>query len=129
MGRIITPVELQNFLKPEHKLKIRAFVDTAAGYLTLPLAWKEKLGELRSVGEVTTQFADQREGTAEVFGAVLLKIPGFREIITEVLFLEMHPDEDGNYEPLLGYIPLEQANAAVDMQNHKLIPIKYVDLK
>lgn len=129
MGRILTPIEIENLQNPSHKLRVNVLVDTAAAYLTLPLAWKERLGELRSFGNVTTQFADQRKGTAEVFGPVLLKIEGFREISTEVLFLDMAPDGDGGYEPLLGYIPLEQASAAVDMSGHKLVPVKYVDLK
>ena len=37
--------------------------------------------------------------------------------------------EDGIYEPLLGYIVLEQSQAAVDMLGHRLIHVKYADLK
>ena len=47
---------------------------------------------------------------------------------TEVLFIEMQPEE-GSYEPLIGYIPLEQAQAAVDMLGHRLIKVSLVDLK
>ena len=32
-------------------------------------------------------------------------------------------------EPLIGYIPLEQAQAAVDMLGHRLIKVSHVDLK
>ena len=46
----------------------------------------------------------------------------------EVLFLDMEP-EDGVYEPLVGYIVLEQAQAAVDMLGHRLIHVKKSDLK
>jgi hypothetical protein len=37
--------------------------------------------------------------------------------------------EDGVFEPLVGYLPLEQSQAGVDMLNHRLIHMKYVDLK
>lgn len=51
----------------------------------------------------------------------------------EVLFLPMEPAPDryGNvrYEPLLGYIPLEQSQAAVDLMGHRLIKVPKVDLK
>ena len=40
----------------------------------------------------------------------------------------MQPDE-GTYEPLIGYIVLEQSQAAVDMLGHRLIHIKRMDLK
>ena len=37
--------------------------------------------------------------------------------------------EDGAYEPLIGYIPLEQAQAAVDLVGHRLVKVTRVDLK
>ncbi len=49
--------------------------------------------------------------------------------MAEVLFLDMLPGEDGEYEPILGYIALGQASAAVDMLGHRLIHVKRVDLK
>jgi len=42
--------------------------------------------------------------------------------------VEMSP-ADGEYEPLIGYIVLEQSLASVDMIGHRLVPIKYMDLK
>jgi len=33
------------------------------------------------------------------------------------------------YEPLAGYIALEQSMAAVDMVGHRLVPVKHMDLK
>lgn len=129
MGKVLVPVKIENIEFPEHSLEVQAFVDTAAAYLTLPTSWRARLGKLRKFRTVKTQFADQRHGTADVYGPVLLKIAGFDDISTEVLFLDMHPDDQGNFEPLLGYIPLEQANAAVDMPGRKLVPLKYVDMK
>ena len=63
-----------------------------------------------------------------ICGPVLLRMARFRPILTEVLFIDMQP-EDGAYEPLIGYIPLEQAQAAVDMVGHRLIKVSRVDLK
>ena len=35
----------------------------------------------------------------------------------------------GRYEPLIGYIPLEQAQAVVDLAGHRLAKVERVDLK
>lgn len=137
MGRLLAPITIQNLTDSKCAINVNAFVDTAAAYLTLPISWKSKLGNLRKFRTVQTQFAEpfaeQSKGTAEIYGPVSLKINGFDEISTEVLFrdldMDMPPDEKGNFEALLGYIPLEQSNAAVDMSIHKLVPVKYVDLK
>lgn len=45
-----------------------------------------------------------------------------------MLFVEISP-EDGDYEPLIGYIILEQSQAAVDMLGHRLVAVKRMDLK
>lgn len=37
--------------------------------------------------------------------------------------------EDGIYEPLIGYIVLEQCQAGVDMLRHRLVHIKRMDLR
>ena len=42
--------------------------------------------------------------------------------------LDMQP-ENGGYEPLLGYIVLEQSQVAVDMVGHRLVRVKHADLK
>ncbi len=46
----------------------------------------------------------------------------------EVLFIDMEP-QDGLYEPFVGYLPLESCQAAVDMLGHRLVRVKYLDLK
>lgn len=129
MGKILAPVTIQNMQDPTQSLRVNAFVDTAAAYLTLPTSWKSRLGNLRRFRTVRIQLADQSHGSAEIYGPVSLRIDGFEEISTEVLFLDMDPDHDGTYEALLGYIPLEQANASVDMVGHRLVALKYVDVK
>lgn len=57
-----------------------------------------------------------------------IQIEGFEPVYGEVLFLDMHP-ADGIYEPLLGYIVLEQSQAAVDMLGLRLVHVKKTDLK
>ena len=37
--------------------------------------------------------------------------------------------ERGEYEPLIGYIVLEQSLAGVDMISHRLVHLKHFDLK
>ena len=61
-------------------------------------------------------------------GPVKIQIEGFPPIFGEVMFVDMAPEE-GIYEPLLGYIILEQSQAAVDMLGHRLIHVKRMDLK
>ena len=62
-------------------------------------------------------------------GPAQVLVEGFSDARTDVLFLDMKPDNDGNYMPLLGYIVLESCKVAVDMNNHRLIPVRYFDLR
>jgi predicted aspartyl protease len=129
MGRIVTQVKLTNFADPSKSLSVSALVDTGAAYITLPNAWRESLGEVEPLGEVDVEMADQSIKKGTVCGPVRVRIGEFRPIMAEVLFLDMTPDEEGEYEPLVGYIALEQAGAAVDMLGHRLVHVKRVDLK
>jgi predicted aspartyl protease len=128
MGRIIAPVRIQNASHPEKSMLIDALVDTGASHLVLPAAWRERLGELESMDRVELELATQETAIGEVCGPVKIQIEGFRAVFGEVLFVEMHP-ESGSYEPLLGYIPLEQSQAAVDLLGHRLIAARRFDLK
>ncbi len=128
MGRIVVEATLENGLDPSYSIHCDALVDTGAAYLTLPNAWRERLGNLRELGKVEVEIADQSIIQGVICGPVLLNIARFRPILTEVLFIDMQPEE-GSYEPLIGYIPLEQAQAAVDMLGHRLIKVSRVDLK
>jgi predicted aspartyl protease len=129
MGRIVTQVKLTNFADPDKTLSVSALVDTGAAYITLPSAWRESLGEVEQLGEIEVEMGDQSTRKGFVCGPVRAQIGQFRPIIAELLFLDMEPDEDGEYEPLVGYIALEQAGAAVDMLGHRLIHVRRVDLK
>lgn len=119
MGRIVCKVNIENATNGHEAIDIEALVDTGASHLTLPRAWKEKLGNLKSLGEVELKTANQTKIKGEMCGPVQVQIEGFRPIFSEVLFVDMEP-EDGEYEPLVGYIVLESSQAGVDMLGHKL---------
>ena len=128
MGRIITPVVITNALDTNFKIECDVLVDTGASALMLPDAWKSKLGDFPSSRVVQMETADQRVVSGEACGPVKIQIEGFAPIYNEVIFLDMEPT-NGGYEPILGYIILEQSQATVDMIGHRLVPVKYLDLK
>lgn len=129
MGRIVTQLKLTNFGDPSKMLTVSALVDTGAAYVTLPNAWRQNLGEVEQLAEIEVEMADQSCRKGHICGPVRARIGEFRPIMAEVLFLDMEPDEEGEYEPLVGYIALEQSGAAVDMLGHRLVHVKRVDLK
>jgi hypothetical protein len=128
MGRIIASVTIENPLDREKKIRCDAFVDTGSSHMTLPKAWKDRLGKFVDSREVQMETADQKMVEGEVCGPVRLQIEGFPWVATEVAFIDMEP-QDGDYEPLLGYLPLEHSQAAVDMLGHRLVFVKHLDLK
>jgi len=128
MGRIATFVTVENPADPEKRIECDALVDTGASHMILPAAWRQRLGEMKELGKVEMETADQRLLEGAVCGPVQIQIEGFRPVFSEVVFVEMKP-EDGQYEPLVGYIVLEQSQAAVDMLGHRLIHVKRLDLK
>ena len=128
MGRIVAKVTVTN---PFDKVRVRTFdalVDTGASMLTLPLAWKADFGNFAETRMTKVEFADQNTKEIELCGPVGIQIEGFQRIFNEVAFLDMH-SSDGTYEPLIGYIPLEQSGIVVDMLGHRLKSAKYLDLK
>ena len=128
MGRIVTFVEVENPLDSEKRIECDALVDTGASHMVLPTAWRSRLGELRELGTVDMETADQSLLRGTVCGPVQIQVEGFRPIFSEVVFVDMKPEE-GRYEPLVGYIVLEQSQAAVDMLGHRLVHVKRLDLK
>ncbi len=96
--------------------------------MVLPAAWKDRLGDLEPTRIIELETGTQGKLKGEVCGPVRIQIEGFRPIFNEVAFVEMKP-ADGQYEPLIGYIVLEQSQAAVDILGHRLVPIKHMDLK
>ena len=128
VGRIIASVTIKNAADLSQGLRCDALVDTGASHMVLPSAWKDRLGDLGVGMEIEVETATQERVTAEICGPVQIQIEGFRHIFSEVAFVDMNP-ANGEYEPLIGYIVLEQSQAAVDMTGHRLVPIKHMDLK
>jgi len=128
MGRIVTSVTVHNPFDKSKSLRCDALVDTGASHLVLPAAWKDRLGDLPLIDTVDVETATQAVEQGEIRGPVIIQVEGFRAVANEVLFIEMEP-EDGIYEPLVGYLVLEQCQAAVDMLGHRLVHVKYLDLK
>jgi predicted aspartyl protease len=128
MGRINVETTIENGTDAAFSIRCDALVDTGAAYLTLPNAWRDRLGELTRLATVDVQVANQTVVSGEICGPVLLRMERFRPVLAEVLFIDMNPT-DGRYEPLIGYIPLEQAQAVVDLVGHRLVKVNLVDLK
>jgi hypothetical protein len=129
MGRIVAQVEITNPSDKKKNLKCNIFVDTGAAGLILPKEWKDRLGDFSSSEEVELLLANNKVIKGEACGPVGIQIEGFRKIYNEVIFMEMEKGKDGEFEPLLGYVILEQSQVAVDMLGHRLVPVKYMDCK
>jgi predicted aspartyl protease len=128
VGRIVASVTIENAADLSKALRCEALVDTGASLMVLPNVWKDRLGKFEFSTEIEVEIATQETVTGEVCGPVRIQIEGFRAILNEVAFVEMKPDR-GEYEPLIGYIVLEQSLAGVDMISHRLVHIKHFDLK
>ena len=129
MGRIIAQTKITNLFDEDKFIQCGMFVDTGAGALILPSAWKERLGEFRRSEAVELLLANREVVRGEACWPVEIRIEGFRPVSNEVIFVDMEQGEDDEYEPLLGYVILEQAQAAVDMLGHRLVPVRYIDMK
>lgn len=128
MGRIATSVKIENPSDREKKIRCDALVDTGASHMILPSAWRERLGDLEVARQDKLSLATQKSVDGAVCGPVRIQIEGFEPVFSEVVFVDME-SEDGDFEPLIGYIVLEQSQAAVDMFGHRLIHVKRLDLK
>lgn len=115
-------------LEPESSISCDALVDTGAANMVLPAAWKARLGRLTAIRTVACETATEERVQTEICEPVEIRIEGFEPVFSEVRFLDMQPNE-GQYQPLIGYIVLEQSQAAVDMLGHRLLHLKSVDLR
>ena len=126
MGRIIAQTKVTNLLDESRFVECGMLVDTGAGALILPAAWKERLGEFPRQEPVELILANGEVVRGEACAPVEIEIAGFRPVVNEAMFADM---QDDAREPLLGYVILAQAQAAVDMLGHRLVPVRYVDMK
>lgn len=128
MGRIVADTTVTNRFDDDKSIACGMLVDTGAGALVLPTSWKDRLGSFVRAEPVELQLANQQVIRGEACGPVEITIQGFRPVWNEVIFLDA--DEAGeDVDPLLGYVILEQAQAAVDMLGHRLVPVQYIDMK
>jgi predicted aspartyl protease len=127
MGQIYTFVTVTNPFDPSKRIEFKALVDTGAFGLTLPMSWKERLEPFTDIRPAEIELADQRRVAGEVAGPVGIQLQGFPRVWGEVVLMEVeHEDE---FEPLVGCMVLEAANAAVDLLRHKLIKLPTYPLK
>lgn len=129
MGRIVVQAKVTNLFEEDKFIRCAMVVDTGAGALILPMAWKERLGKFKRSEAVELQLANQEVLQGEACWPVEIRIDGFRPVSNEVVFVDMETVDEGEYEPLLGHVILEQAQAAVDMLGHSLVPKIYIDMK
>ncbi len=129
MGRIVAQTTVTNRLGEDKAIQCGMLVDTGAGALFLPRSWKARLGRFLRTEPVTLVLANQEFVSGEACAPVEIKIKGFRPVWNEVVFLDPDSGGDDDVEPLLGYVILEQAQAAVDMVGHRLVRVPNIDMK
>ena len=112
MGRIAASVKITNIADTAGSLRCDALVDTGASFMVPPAAWRDRLGQLETIQNVSLETAARETVTGEVCGPVRIQIEGFRPIFNEALFAEMKP-ADGIYEPLIGYTFSNRAKRAL----------------
>jgi predicted aspartyl protease len=122
MSRIVVTVTITNAVDRARSIRCEALVDKGATYLTLPSAWRDRLGDLELLRTIRVQAANQRRITGELRGPVRVEIEGFGAVFAEVLFIEMEPRGNGDFLPLIGYLVLEAIPVEVDMARHRLVP-------
>ena len=128
MGRIIAPADIHNIADPTKGCTVDLLVDIGASHIVLPHAWKDRFGDFDVEDEIEAELANQAVAKGLICGPARIQIEGFRIVHGDVIFMAMEP-EAGRYEPLLGYIPLEQSSAAVDTTGHRLVLGRYLDMK
>lgn len=131
MGRVIAQTRVTNLFDEGKAIECGMLVDTGASALFLPRSWKARLGRFQRSEPVKLQLANQDIVEGEACWPVEIEIEGFRPVSNEVVFVDMVPGSTPGEQPtpLLGYVVLEQAQAAVDMIGHRLVPVPYLDLK
>ena len=125
VGRIIAQTKVTNLTDASKFVQCGMLVDTGAAALILPAAWRDRLGAFPREEQVALVLANGEVVQGSACAPVEIEIQGFRPVVNEVMFVETR--EEG--EPLLGYVILEQAQAAVDMLGHRLVPVPYMDMK
>ena len=74
MGRVGVSACIENGIDPSFRIHSDALVDTGATYLTLPAAWRERLGRLTHLDTVSVEVAPQAVVRGDICGPVLLRM-------------------------------------------------------
>ena len=114
MGKVIEKVKITNLLDTTKSVEVEAIVDTGVTMLVLPKDIVKKLG-LGKIEEVKVRYADNHEGTKEIYGGVILELKG-RKGIFDVLA------ESEKSQPLIGQIVLERLDLVVEPSTRKITP-------
>ncbi len=99
MGRIVVPTRVTNLFDEDKSIECGMFVDTGAGALILPAAWKERLGRFKRSEAVELQMANREVVRSEACWPVEVKIEGFRPVSNEVIFVDMKRRRTRNTNP------------------------------
>ena len=126
MGRIIAQTTITNRLDEDKPIRCGILVDTGAGTLILSRSWKAKLCRFLHAEPVRLPLANKEVISGEACAPV--EIEGFRPVWNEVVFLDADSEGEEDFEPLLGYVILEQAQAALDVVGHRLAPVLCIDM-
>ena len=86
MGRIVVQTRVTNLYDEDGCIECGTFVDTGAGALILPSAWKERLGRFQRSEPVELQWSNGAAVRGEARWPVEIWIEGFRPISNEVIF-------------------------------------------
>lgn len=141
MGRIVAQTKVTNLFDETKSIQCGMLVDTGAAALILPATWRQRLGKFPRSETVDLLLANGQVVRGEACAPVEITIEGFRPVVNEVIFVAGPEAKDAttpaanaadsrnDEEPLLGYVILEQAQAAVDTLGHRLVPVRYIDMK
>src|SRR5438105_4385579 len=64
MGRIVASVRIDNASDLSRGLRCNALVDTGASFMVLPMAWRDRLGNLETMTEVEMETATRKQSKA-----------------------------------------------------------------
>lgn len=130
MGKIITQVKITNVMNKAQWLEFSAVVDTGATHLTLPMAWRRHFTNVDFQQDSLAEIADGSTVEGQLAGPFLVEVgDGLSRANGDVFFMDMKPNERGDYEVLLGHLALQYGRLGVDMLNHRLFKVKHVDCK
>jgi predicted aspartyl protease len=70
MGRIVASVTITHISDPSKNLRCDALVDTGPSFMVLPNAWKDRLGDLEAIDNISLETATQETVEGQVRGPV-----------------------------------------------------------